>query len=337
MKKIFIEISRNCDKDCYYCYNSKKGKKDIVPETHRILDSIKNISKNEKEINLTFSGGEPTNKISEIIDILLKLKEDGFRVTPALITNTESLNQEFYKFAITFKPFIVLSYNKKTTTLLRKLNSILPSNHLFVRFTITPKNVKSIYKDINSIISENYYIGISPAYGIEWNNSSLLELKNLYSRLIKMKGMELIYDFEKILHIGINKDKICKSLKEPNAIDINGKIYPCHRAIYFPQMDILKGRFDSNCIKCKAKRFCIPCVFKDIPGDGCKIRIAISNAYEILLNRRSEMKKKVKILYKGKRFEVPEAVLKKYSVQKKKNPNRKNNRNFYELGESDCY
>lgn len=340
VKKIFVEISRTCKKDCYYCYNSKKGRKNIVPNLLNIIDSIKKLAGKNKKINITFSGGEPTNKIKEITEILLELKKYDYQVHPTIITNIENLNNSINSFILGFHPYIVLSYNNKNHILIEKLRQILPKKNIFVRFTITPENVDHIYEQIMKIIKKGYYIGISPAFGIRWSNQKLLELRNLYIALTKNKERELIYDFYKIDTVNDNNkgDMLCKSLKEPNAIDINGKIYPCHRAIYFPELNIQKSEFISKCKSCKAKLFCTPCIYKKIPGVGCKIRLAILPAYEILLNqRRTLMKKKIRITYKGKKFEIPETVLKKYSTPKKKETNKKDNRNFYELGESDCY
>jgi len=337
VKKIFIEISRRCNKNCYYCYNTKKGRHFKSPDTNKILSSIIELSGREKDLGLVFSGGEPAYNISEIDSIILELKKRHYKTNITLITNVETYNKKILSFLYRHKPYLVLSYNKKVFTNLHKITKILTKEHIFVRFTITPENTIRIYTGIKKCLKKGLNTGISPAYGINWNKYSLKSLANLYSKLASDKDRNLIYDFNKILSGEQKLRKYCQSLYNPDAIDFYGNIHSCHRAIYFPQKNIKKSLFNNKCKLCPAYKFCTPCVFKDIPGKGCKIRVAISPAYELLYNeRRLIMKKKVKIQYKGKKIEVPENIIKKY-LKTNKNSKRKSGRNFYELGESDCY
>ncbi len=337
MKKIFVEISRRCHKSCYYCYNNKKTDKEVRPDIKRIIESVIALAGDEKRLSPVFSGGEPVFSLDEIEKILLQLRESGYILYPVLITNTEHISTDFKEFIIRYKPYLVLSFNKKTKTLLNEFKLLCPQKNLFIRFTITPKNLDSVYKNIKVLTDKMYSVGISPAYGILWTDHSLQKLGRLYLELLNLRNIELIYDFHKILHTRDKNPELCNSLMTSNAVDIYGNIHSCHRAIYFPERDIQESQFREDCELCPAYRFCTPCIFKDIPGEGCKIRVAISPAYELLYNlRRSGMKKKAKISYKGKKYEIPETVLKKYT-KGKRSPTKRNPRNFYELGESDCY
>lgn len=336
--KIFIEVSRKCRKNCDYCYNTYKTGKDIKPDIERIKNSIISIAKSDKCPNLIFSGGEPVNSLDRIEDIVLSLRKLGYKPSLTLITNTERLSNELLNFINEFRPYLVLSFNKRTNFLLENLSKLYTKKNIFIRFTITPKNLRFIYRDIKEITNNKFFVGVSPAYGVEWDDDSIGRLKELYLNLLKLKNIDFIYDFRKILESDSKNSKICPSLKRKNAIDIFGNMFNCHRAIYFPLLDIRQSKFKKSCRLCPAYKFCTPCIYKEIPGNGCKIRVAISSVYEILyFIRRSMMRKKLKITYKGKKYEIPETIIKKYSKIKKSNSNKKNLRNFYELGESDCY
>ncbi len=334
LDKIFIEVNRTCHKNCYYCYNTIKRGAPSSPEIKQIISSVQKLSGKRKSIGLIFSGGEPLLNINDIKDIAEKLRPfyPGLRIT--IITNVDKYTEDFISFINHYKPYLVISYNSKTNSFLNYLLKMIDREKIFVRFTITPENVESIYNKIKLVISKYILCGISPAYGIEWDEKSLKSLQDLYFKLSSRRHRNYITDF-----INIPGRGICKSLKNPNAIDINGKIHPCHRAIYLSKKDIQDGKFTSECKFCPAYKHCKPCIYKEIPGRGCKIRVAISPVYELLLKtRRREMKKKVKITHKGKTYLIPEKVLKHYIKSKNSlKKSRKNSRNFYELGESDCY
>ncbi|MCX7944603.1 MAG: radical SAM protein [Deltaproteobacteria bacterium] len=337
MRKVYIEISRTCYKGCYYCYNTKKIASDLKPDIQKIINSVIKLSAEDKNLNLIFSGGEPIYNLEGIKSITKELSGMGLKIKSTIITNTEFLTKDLVDFINSNRPYLVLSFNKMTPKILKDINKLLPKDRILIRFTITPENSKNILSEIAATLSLKYLIGISPAFGIPWDDKSLKILSTLYTKLALQKNSNYIYDFAKLQYTSANNHRECPSIQKSNAIDIFGNIYPCHRAINFPDKEIQQGRFKPGCESCPAYRFCTPCVFKDIPGDGCKIRIAISSVYNALYYRwRYRMKKKIRIYYKGKKYEVPETILKKYTKMKK-STSKKNSRNFYELGESDCY
>lgn len=333
-EKIFIEINRTCTKDCYYCYNSKRVKSPTYPDTNKIIDAVLRLSNKRRDIGLVFSGGEPVLNLMDIIKIISVLNPLYPRLQTTLITNIDTLSSDFVKFLQMVNPYLVLSFNKNTKTLIKEILKLINKDHILIRFTLTPENIGYISDEIKQIISAKILCGISPAYGIAWGTGDLKRLTTIYFELAARHYCNYIVDF-----IKVPKKGFCKSLDTPNAIDINGNIYPCHRAIYFDKLNINESKFISECNDCPAGRFCTPCVYKNIPGEGCKIRVAIAPAYELLLKkRRKAMKKKVKITHKGRTYAIPERVLKRYLEAKgNSKKSRTNIRNFYELGESDCY
>jgi len=330
---IFIEINRTCDKDCHYCYNKRKTSIPTRPDINRILLSVIKLSGEKRNIRLVFSGGEPTKNLNDITLLIEKLRTRRYRPKITIITNVDNISEEFKRFIRVYNPSIVLSFNDASIENIKTIRRIKTRAQIFVRFTLSPNNINSIARYIIILLQQKIQIGLSPAYGIDWDTKSLNKLSDIYFFLLNHQNYNLIYDFD-----NPPERRICESLSQPNAIDINGDIHPCHRAIYLKR-DIQKSKFVEQCFGCPAYQYCIPCIYKDIPGEGCKIRVAISPAYKILYEwRKKAMKKKVKITYKGKKYEIPQAVIKQYIKDKKNSgSSKKNNRNFYELGESDCY
>lgn len=333
-EKIFIEINRTCTKDCYYCYNSKRLKSPTYPDINKIIPAVLKLSNKRRDVRLVFSGGEPVLNLMDIIKIISVLNPLYSRLQTTLVTNIDTLSLDFVKFLQMVNPYLVLSFNKNTKTLIKEILKSINKDQILIRFTLTPENISYINDEIKQITLDKILCGISPAYGVAWDASDLKRLTTIYFELADRYYCNYIVNF-----IKVPKRGFCKSLDTPNAIDINGNIYPCHRAIYFDRLNINESRFISECSDCLASRFCIPCVYKNIPGEGCKIRVAIAPVYELLLEeRRNSVKKRMRITHKGRTHPIPQRVLKIYLKTKGNlKKNRTNIRNFYELGESDCY
>ncbi|MCP4214200.1 MAG: radical SAM protein [bacterium] len=101
--KFTIAVTRNCNLSCKYCYSGQKTSVDMSMETaKRIIDFAADMAVDEKEIDVSFFGGEPTlcfPLIKETTDYIRSWEErTGKNVHISMTTNGTLLTSDILRF-----------------------------------------------------------------------------------------------------------------------------------------------------------------------------------------------------------------------------------------------
>jgi len=275
---IFINMTRNCNFRCVYCYEEGKYNHDYLSEKNaqKILEFIKELKNSNffiKEysiIRLTFFGGEPllnkkvlkyiveetknddsiyysliTNgsKIRDIIEIFDPIKNIKLHNIPKL-----HIQVSYDGYPINVKTRLDIS-GKDTSQLVKDgIKKLFEYNYnISIKSTITPDNFKYLpdaYEDIESIYPQGYGTYFPT---IDYYNEYPMgyKIEDLNASMVKLAAKEASY-FKKYHRFFFswfenNNNKICSAGKDMIAIDTNLDVYPCHGAFFENSKDHLIG------------------------------------------------------------------------------------------------
>lgn len=310
VKGMTLMVSQKCNLRCRYCYGDEgeyqnKGEMnlDIAVKAMELL-----MKKTEREnIDICFFGGEPLMNyklIRDFIDYVESNSNFGRNIHYSMTTNLTLLNEDIKKFikekniALT----VSLDGNKNSNDanryykdgrgiydrVVRNINDL--DRKLVVRSTIAPHNL-NIKESIKHLVETLKYSKVAWAEAdnllsekdYEIMTETYIALIDYIDTLIK----ERRYDEVKKYHMFCNvlrkfsqdgiRTKGCGAGNNMFAVDIDGKLYPCHRFVGLEEFaigDVNKQEYDSE------KSFltgwdlanfseCLNCIARNSCGGGC--------------------------------------------------------------------
>lgn len=273
---ITLDLTEQCDLRCTYCFTSGKTTNRMSFETAKkaiLWLFSKEVSGDEKNIKITFWGGEPLLEfelIKQIVTFVRSIEEDyGKKVKFNMTTNGMNLTEEVIKYLMLHNIGYMISVDgfgernryRKTINgdnsfeqVLEKLKlskSLYPMTN--IRLTLTPENAFYMYEDI---LKFREVVGIdrfhfSPAYEMNWTEQ---DYKNVEYTLYRL-AEEVIRSYKSGKRFRIKPFSYrptknaggypCGAGHTYLSISTEGAIYPCHRF-----HDFCDGRVWSEQEKC---------------------------------------------------------------------------------------
>lgn len=213
LKKIYIEITNNCNLSCDFCIKNKRpGKFMSEDEFKNILDKIKNYT-NYLYFHIL---GEPLlhPKINEFIDIAssfnINITTNGYLINRLTNKNVRQLNISLHSYSD--------NYNIPLDSYMNNIfNAIKDFDNTYIsfRFWLYTKYSKQILDFIN----KNYK-----------TNITLDDIKN--NNCIKITDKIFINTFHEFIWPDLDNDYYCESgkcyaLKDHIGILVDGTVVPC--------------------------------------------------------------------------------------------------------------
>ncbi len=292
--KIDLYLTHNCNFRCLYCYLGEKQNKIVSDDTlNSAIEFVNNNFNDEKFIFLTFIGGEPLLQKNQIINVANKIHKNypnlRERVHFNIVTNGYLLDDDFIEFLKRNYFYMVFSIDGSRDT--QDHNRRLGNGHgtfdkvyknlqkcreniksLTVRMTVHPDNISNLARDVEFMMSTGCHsIGFVPAYEEDWNpinigkfKENLIEILGIWNNKLKEKEVLLTPLLNYLQELDDGKPVSrwymheCQLLsKKRYSIDVDGKIYPCHRFVAFDKnrSKFEIGHLDGGIESQKEKKF----------------------------------------------------------------------------------
>ncbi len=310
IKGMTLMVSQKCNLRCRYCYGDGgeyKNKGEMSLDTAiKSMEFLLNLTK-RRDLDICFFGGEPLMNYDLIKDFINYVESNsnfGRKINYSMTTNLTLLNEDIKKFIINKNIALTVSLdgNKAANDLNRYfkdrsgiydnvVNNINKLNKkVFVRATIGPNNLdikESIkhladtlgfpnvaWAEADNLLSEDDYEKITESY---------FELIDYIETLVKSHKYDEARKYfmywntlRKFASDGI-RSKGCGAGNNMIAVDIDGKLYPCHRFVGL--LDFVIGDVNNNQYDSK-KEFltdwdlinfseCLTCIARNSCGGGC--------------------------------------------------------------------
>ncbi|GFI22440.1 anaerobic sulfatase-maturating enzyme [Lachnospiraceae bacterium] len=305
-----LMVSQACNLRCKYCYGdggeySHKGFMSYEIAKRAVEFFVDQTQ--EKKLNICFFGGEPLlnyDLVKRIVDYtkdIAIIKEKEF--TYSMTTNATLITPEIEQFIQKNKISITVSMDgtKETNDINRyyankkgayddiNAKTVNLKNFITIRATIAPPNL-NIEENLVHIIEELQYKRTAWAEADNLLSESDYEVlfehtMKLYDRFEQMlkegkiTEVKKYYSFVNVLrkfyHDGI-RSKGCGSGTNMMAVDIDGKIYPCHRFVGVEASilgDVCAKEMNDTKFYLQAElanfEKCKYCLARSICGGGC--------------------------------------------------------------------
>lgn len=305
-----LMISQQCNLRCKYCYGedgeySNKGVMDFSIAKKAINYFVNQAPSNR--LNICFFGGEPLlnfNLIKEVVTYVKEIeKKTDKKFTFSMTTNATLMNEEIRKFIEENKISITVSIdgNKEMNDSNRfyankhgvyddiKNNISDIKTYMIARSTIAPPNL-DVLESITHLVKEFEFRSVAWAEAdnllstedYEVVTESTLALIDKIEQLVKNRQYDEVKKYHSFMSLltKFNSDGIrskgCGAGSNMMAVDIDGKIYPCHRFVGLEKFilgDVLEDKKENtdfysvvdliNFDKCQS------CIARSICGGGC--------------------------------------------------------------------
>ncbi|HGD0427830.1 TPA: radical SAM protein [Streptococcus agalactiae] len=319
---IKVMLTNACNLNCKYCYEKNKANKSMKLKTaiETIDFYFDKYNKFDSISSLRFHGGEPLLQFDILKEMVYYFEKKSNALNKdskfELTTNGTLINEEIANFINEhdFKVTVSLDGNKsehdknrvflngegsyaETIIGLKTLRNIVGPNKIFLRLTITPDTVDSLYENIRFLMNLGYKkFRLSLDFYSNWIGEEFkiekqfTKLKNLY---IENRGSIYldIFDGNYTNYILENQNIVyCNAGLGSVIVDTDGILYPCAYSmdeefqigniwtgVKFEKFsEIIKKYFNKNnqiykkCKECEVKRFCmgLKCSFVNLSING---------------------------------------------------------------------
>ncbi len=312
-----LMICQECNMKCAYCYGdggeyNNRGKMSLETALRAIDYLIENSL--DTKLAIAFLGGEPLLNFGLIKEIVkycsIKESETGRTFSYTITTNGTLMTPEIENFLISnhIKTQISIDgtkedhdqmryFNKKKpsyTVVVDKTKSMREKNLLTARATLSPKNLDYI-KTFDHLVNLGFTaVPIEPAKNLLSETDSEIELTEYIKYLeyfkahIKQGNLDIVNkmtDFTKALEKIENAGKRkygCGAFHRMYAVDIDGKLYPCHRFVGIPEFCVgniyeKQEKETEQCQHVNDRYKCSVCWLKNLCGGGCAYENYVEN------------------------------------------------------------
>ena len=268
--KMELMLTEGCNLGCSYCFekNILGYKKMPLDIAFSAVDMFLDYSINEKELQLTHFGGEPTINF-EAIKAVTEYAEkqamsEGKHVSFNTTSNGVLLNDEMVDYFHEHDICVLLSIDglaethdryrrdrKGNGTFLKVINGmkILKQKQKWIgiKMTVMPENVKSLYNDVLGLyeLGVNQFV-IGPASGIKWLEEDIrafgFQLGKVYEWYKENRGDDLrITEFEELRGKQGEDFKYfgCQAGRNSISVAVNGEISPCSKILGIDNKQLL--------------------------------------------------------------------------------------------------
>ncbi|MCD3246641.1 SPASM domain-containing protein [Clostridium botulinum C] len=268
LKSLTLMLVQGCNMGCSYCFGdsgeyNNKGEMSFNTAKDAIDFLVNNSPNKEKNLQITFFGGEPLLKIDlikQIVNYCKKIeKKSNKKFEFSMTTNGTLLNEEIEKYLIDNNVFIQLSIDGDKEThdknryfksklgsydlIIKNTDNLRKNNLISARATITKYNL-GLVEIFNHLDQLGFsFVAMAPAHNL-LSEDDYEVLKKETSRLIhyfefliknnqinKASRIKFQWDDLNKIHSGYKRLMPCGVGRNMVAVDINGELYPCHRFV----------------------------------------------------------------------------------------------------------
>lgn len=337
-----LMVSQACNLRCKYCYGeggeySNRGLMSYEVAKSAVDFLVSNTE--EEKLNVCFFGGEPLlnyELVKKVVEYTKMIAQSSSRkFTYSMTTNATLITPEIEQFIKENKISITVSMdgNKETNDANRyyadkrgaydDINAKTSNlkDYITVRATIAPPNLniddnmRHIIEDLgykrvawaeaDNLLSENDY-SVLFEYTVKLYDRLELMIKEGKLQEVK-KYHSFINTLRKFNHDGI-RSKGCGSGTNLMAVDIDGKIYPCHRFVGVEQAvlgDVCTGQLSNQNFYSEVElanfKKCKGCAARSVCGGGCINENFFANSF---INEPSEKHCTYRIKVVDKLFDI---------------------------------
>ena len=294
IREIDLFVTHRCNLKCRYCYHKQK---DLDLDEETAIAIVKKLATEicPEQVSINFWGGEPFLKGDIILKVMEEVskyygeKQRGFQI----ITNGTIYDEELLKKMFEYFPRIQISLDGREETHNKKrglwketvenLKKFKVNFRTSVRATVSPDTVHNLVGDMLFIrdlgITEIMHQADIDA---NWNELALktyyAQLEELYKIMVRRPDLGVNF-ISRGLRTCEGLDwwgtTFCGAGRELIAIDVNGDVYPCHRACsnsIFKLGNVFKGKIirglflntdkiTAGCVQnCPHWKFCHTCM-----------------------------------------------------------------------------
>lgn len=310
---IVLMLCHECNLRCTYCYAENgeyhnKGRMSTEVGKKSIDFLFDNCGESEK-VSVVFFGGEPLIRKDLLKELTIYAKqiakEKNKKIYFSVTTNATLIDEELSEFFAenSFSLTVSIDGNKETTDTNRfYANKTGAYNDIVKGYGVVNKKVSATARGTVTSESLNILESWNHLYQLKFKSIHLAHSTNMlndedysilaenYKKLIdlfheaiidkdikKATRMSNVFTMISKIHNGGVRFKSCGTLNNMLAVDIQGKLYPCHRFVSYHEMqvgDIYSGLDEnvydnqltsmlltnySSCIECWAMNICGGC------------------------------------------------------------------------------
>ena len=257
--QIVLQLTRDCDFSCPYCYQSHRGGPGMSPDVAvRAVEWA--LDEGHGHVAVTFFGGEPLLERETIERTVPRLERLGRRrcalITTKISTNGSRLDESFCRFAREHLLFVSLSTDgvpaaqdvgrpardgSPTSPLVeRALEALRATRTPFATYqVITPRNVRHLARSVDWLFARGSRLLMSTLdFGASWMQGDLDRLGREYRALARryVRWTKAGHEFHlapfdsKITartHPAEHRESACAAGIRQYAVDPEGYLYPC--------------------------------------------------------------------------------------------------------------
>lgn len=215
---ITVELTKNCNLKCAYCYQRQWDKKNKRAISFTTLDKIKSLcnliyNRNINFLTLSFIGGEPLLELKKLLYCYKKIKNfadannlklfvfidtngtiysDKIKIIENLYINiTISTKKDHNKYRNALNPFDC--YSLVLSNIL-KYENLLTSSQVSLRYNVNGENYKDLELHIKNLLNSGLKSkDIDLAYTVDYNEFKNTLSRTKYYKWLYTKAYEILY------------------------------------------------------------------------------------------------------------------------------------------------
>ena len=288
-------VTERCNFDCVYCFHKQRP----MDMTDEILQKAIDMMADQihPRVIFNFFGGEPILMEDFCLKWMHRLRERFPECRFHFTTNGSVYSERLVNdWLIKEDPIIQISHDGINQARLRGHEELVTGNlkkyikavgvdKVTTRLTFTNETVGDLMESVE------YFYGIGVRRFAhqaditnEWTEENIQEycrqLDEIYDFMEEHPDLDVVFANCKKLTVSRVRNRQCSMGRELVSLTANGEIFPCHRAVKFPDFkigdvftgELNRGKFPvlnmDGCDKCDASDFCHQCFLANYEQNG---------------------------------------------------------------------